>query len=78
VPGSYLALSNITSPGQNADAAEAAADVYKARATSPAILRSPKEIKALFDGYGLVETGLVNLPQWRPSALAGARDAESV
>ncbi|MGH3378499.1 MAG: SAM-dependent methyltransferase [Actinoallomurus sp.] len=77
-PGSHLALSHITSPDQNAGAAEAAADVYKARATSPAILRSPKEIQALFDGYGLVEPGLVNLPQWRPDPLARARDAESV
>jgi hypothetical protein len=78
VPGSHLALSHITSPEQNAEAAEAAADVYKARATSPAVLRSPKEIMTLFDGYELVEPGLVYLPQWRPDDPQDARDAESV
>jgi hypothetical protein len=78
VPGSYLALSHITVPEQNADAAEAAAAVYKNRATSPAVLRSPKEVQALFDGYDLVDPGLVFLPQWRPDRPADARDAESV
>ncbi|MDN3351318.1 SAM-dependent methyltransferase [Actinomadura sp. DC4] len=78
VPGSHLALSHITSPAQNTGAAEAAADVYKNRATSPAVLRSPKEIQALFDGYDLVEPGLVYLPQWRPDTPGTARDAESV
>jgi hypothetical protein len=78
VPGSYLALSHITSPEQNTGAAEAAADVYKARATSPAILRSAKEIQALFDGYDLVDPGLVYLPQWRPDSPEDAKDAESV
>jgi hypothetical protein len=77
-PGSHLALSHITAPEKNADAAEAAADVYKAKATSPAILRSRKEIRALFDGYDLVEPDLVYLPQWRPENPVDARDAESV
>jgi hypothetical protein len=78
VPGSYLALSHITSPEQNSDAAEAAADVYTSRATSPAVLRSPQQIQALFDGYDLVDPGLVYLPQWRPDRPEDARDAESV
>jgi SAM-dependent methyltransferase len=77
-PGSHLALSHITSPERGADGAEAAADVYKSRATSPAVLRTPKEIGALFDGYDLVEPGLVYLPQWRPDAPGDADDAESV
>jgi hypothetical protein len=78
VPGSYLALSHITSPEQNTGGAAAAADVYKAKATSPAILRSPKEIETLFDGYELVKPGLVRLPQWRPDDPRAARKAESV
>jgi hypothetical protein len=77
-PGSYLALSHITSPERNAAAAEAAADVYKSRATSPAILRSPTKVRALFDGYDLVDPDLVYLPRWRPDDPADARDAESV
>jgi hypothetical protein len=78
VPGSHLALSHITSPEQNTDGAAAAADVYKSRATSPAILRTPKEIGSLFDGYELVEPGLVFLPQWRPDTPAADANANSV
>ncbi|MGI5227747.1 SAM-dependent methyltransferase [Actinoallomurus sp. CA-142502] len=78
VPGSHLALSHITSPEVNSSGAAAAADVYKSRATSPAILRTPKEIGALFDGYDLVDPGLVYLPQWRPSIPDAAADGDSV
>ncbi|WP_433179849.1 SAM-dependent methyltransferase [Actinoallomurus sp. CA-150999] len=78
VPGSYLALSHITPPDRNTDGAESAADVYKKRATSPAVLRSRTEIETLFDGYDLVEPGLVNLPKWRPDDPDAVRDAESV
>jgi hypothetical protein len=78
VPGSHLALSHITPPDANSDGAESAADVYKRRATSPAVLRSPKEIEALFDGYDLVEPGLVNVPKWRPDDPEAARKGDSV
>jgi hypothetical protein len=78
VPGSYLALSHITSPEQNTEGAAAAANVYKARATSPAILRSPKEVQTLFDGYEMVEPGLVRLPQWRPGHPRDAKKADEV
>ena len=78
VPGSYLALCHITSPEQNTEGAAAAADVYKAGATSPAILRSPKEVQALFDGYDLVDPGLVRLPRWRPDDPGDAKKADNV
>jgi S-adenosyl methyltransferase len=78
VPGSHLALSHITSPERNADGAAAAANVYTSRATSPAILRTPKEIGAMFDGYDLVEPGLVYLPRWRPDPGSDTTDADSV
>jgi hypothetical protein len=78
VPGSYLALSHITSPEQNTEGATAAADVYKAKATSPAILRSPTEVQRYFEGYELVEPGLVRLPQWRPDDPGDALKADEV
>jgi hypothetical protein len=78
VPGSHLALSHITLPEANAPGAEAAAGVYKAKATSPAILRTPQEIGTLFAGYELADPGLVYLPQWRPDDPGAVRDAESV
>src|SRR3569833_570136 len=65
-------------PPRNADGAAAAANVYTSRATSPAILRTPKEIGAMFDGYDLVEPGLVYLPQWRPDPGSDTTDADSV
>jgi hypothetical protein len=52
--------------------------MYRSRATSPAVLRSPKEVRALSDGYDLVDPDLVYLPQWRTDDPADARDAESV
>jgi len=78
VPGSYLALSHITAPEQNTEGATAAADVYKAKATSPAILRSPTEVRRYFEGYELVEPGLVRLPQWRPDDPGDALKADEV
>jgi hypothetical protein len=79
VPGSYLAVSHITPPEHNAQAADRAAGVYaKKKATSPAVLRSPKEIMSLFDGYELVEPDLVYLPQWRPNLPEAVRDPDSV
>lgn len=63
-PGSYLALSHGTGDVRP-EAARRAAAVYD-QATSTITLRSHAQIAALFDGWDLVEPGLVRLPQWRP------------
>lgn len=63
-PGSYLALSHGTGDFRP-EAATAAAAVY-AQATSTATLRSHQQVAALFDGFDLVEPGLVQVPLWRP------------
>jgi S-adenosyl methyltransferase len=39
--------------------------VYQ-RATAPLVLRSHAQVAALFDGFDLVEPGLVQVPLWRP------------
>ena len=65
-PGSYLALSHASPPRADNEAAEELAHLYQRRTTTPGVLRSPAEILAFFDGYGLVDPGLVDLPQWRP------------
>jgi S-adenosyl methyltransferase len=65
-PGSYLALSHASEPRADAETAEEIADLYRRRTTTPGVLRSPAEILAFFDGYELVEPGLVDLPQWHP------------
>jgi SAM-dependent methyltransferase len=63
-PGSYLALSHGTGDLRPGAAQEAAA-VYD-RATSAATPRSHAQVAALFEGWDLVEPGLVQVPLWRP------------
>ncbi|WP_433241059.1 SAM-dependent methyltransferase [Streptosporangium sp. CA-135522] len=63
-PGSYLVLSHGSRDSRPA-AVNKGVKVYK-RANSPLVLRSRQEILELFDGFELVDPGLVWLPEWRP------------
>jgi hypothetical protein len=63
VPGSYLALSHITAEGRP-DMIDAVAE-YSTKATMEGNLRGKDEIQTFFDGYNLVDPGLVFTPQWR-------------
>jgi SAM-dependent methyltransferase len=71
VPGSYLVLSHAADlpdlPGQPARAEDSreAAQVYRELA-GPFTLRTRAEVEALFDGWELVEPGLVGAHEWRP------------
>lgn len=62
--GSYLVLSHATGD-LRPDAAQSAADVYDG-ATSTVTLRNKAQVEALFDGWELVEPGVVQVPAWRP------------
>ncbi|SDC42090.1 SAM-dependent methyltransferase [Actinokineospora iranica] len=63
-PGSYLALSAFT--WDNAPAGMAGAvEVFK-NSQDPIFPRARAEIMRMFDGFDLVEPGLVYTPQWRP------------
>ena len=64
VPGSYLAISHATADSAPSAAAKVE-DLYK-NATTTAHTRSREEITRFFDGFELVEPGLVYLPEWRP------------
>jgi O-methyltransferase involved in polyketide biosynthesis len=64
-PGSYLAISVGTSDGADPDMLAEATQTY-AGARMPFTLRSRAQILDLFDGFDLVEPGLVSLPEWRP------------
>jgi O-methyltransferase involved in polyketide biosynthesis len=64
-PGSYLAMSVGTSDGADPDMLAEATQTY-AGARMPFTLRSRAQILDLFDGFDLVEPGLVSLPEWRP------------
>lgn len=64
-PGSYLALSHATLDFHDQAVVDATTDVYK-KAASPLVPRSHAQVMALFDGWELIEPGLVQLPLWRP------------
>jgi hypothetical protein len=64
-PGSYLALSHGTPDFHPPGEASRAAAAYK-NATAPLVSRPLKEVSALFDGFELLEPGVVQAPLWRP------------
>ncbi len=65
VPGSYLALSHVSYGRHDHAAVDEAAGVYD-RATASIIPRTREGIRRLFDGFALVDPGLVDVSQWRP------------
>jgi S-adenosyl methyltransferase len=66
-PGSYLVLSHGTTDYHPAATISQTAAAYE-RATAPLVLRSRARISAFFDGFDLIEPGLVQVPLWRPEA----------
>jgi hypothetical protein len=63
--GSYLAVSHGTQDFHSPGDADLAATAYQ-NATAPLVLRTRQQVSALFDGFDLVEPGLVQAPLWRP------------
>jgi hypothetical protein len=41
-------------------------DVYD-RTPTPLVMRTAAELRPFFDGFDIVEPGIVSLPHWRPS-----------
>ena len=64
VPGSYLAISHFTDEGAPAETIQQL-NRLTAGAGSPSVSRSRAEITRLFDGFELVEPGVVYIPLWR-------------
>lgn len=65
VPGSYLAISHGTKEGGTPEQLEQSVNLYAAT-PNPVKLRSHTQIERFFDGFELVDPGLVYLPAWRP------------
>jgi hypothetical protein len=63
--GSFLAVSHGTADFHPPGAAGEAAASYQT-ATAPLVLRTFDRVSAFFDGFELVEPGLVQAPLWRP------------
>ncbi|SNX65514.1 S-adenosyl methyltransferase [Streptomyces sp. TLI_55] len=66
-PGSLLVLTHASYEGipLPAERAGGAVDVYK-DIRNPLIMRSREQIARFFEGYDMVEPGLVPMPHWRP------------
>ena len=65
-PGSYLVLTHATSEGMAGDDEDALMQAYRGRVETRGRMRSRAEIARFFDGFRLVEPGLVLLADWRP------------
>jgi len=66
-PGSYLALSHITSDGADPKVVATIQDAY-AQASAPAIFRTRSQIRALFAELELEPPGLAEVTGWFPFA----------
>ena len=65
-PGSYLVISHGTLETDPEDVrVRRPAEVYK-KASAALMLRSLEQVRALFDGFELIEPGLTWISQWRP------------
>jgi S-adenosyl methyltransferase len=75
-PGSYLVLSHVTDEANRA-VAQAVQKVYKSSVSTGGGRRSRAEILRLFEGFELVEPGLVFIPEWRPESAEDVPDDPS-
>lgn len=67
--GSYLVLAHVSVDEVPEDAVERAVALYR-RASEPLTPRTRKEIARFFDGFDLVEPGIVREYAWRPGPSA--------
>jgi O-methyltransferase involved in polyketide biosynthesis len=64
-PGSFVAVSHVSTGPDGWPSMTRAGEVYRS-AQLPLTLRSRAEITALFEGFRLLEPGLVPVDRWRP------------
>ena len=70
-PGSYVAISHLTTDSPSAEERQLMVDTY-ANTAAPIVYRSREEIEALFDGFELVPPGQVRPGLWHPDGRNGA------
>jgi hypothetical protein len=66
-PGSYLVLVHGTSESRP-DIHDAFETAYTSRVAASLFLRQRPDIQRFFDGFSLIDPGLVYLPEWRPDS----------
>jgi hypothetical protein len=74
VPGSHLATTHVTVDNHSREAVEGVEAVYR-KTPTPIFFRRHDEIARLFDGFELVEPGLVTVDAWRPDPADPAPEA---
>jgi hypothetical protein len=70
-PGSYLVVSHATREGMPAADEAALRKLYQGQVQGRSVLRSRAGIERFFEGFDLVQPGVVGLSQWRPDTPAG-------
>jgi hypothetical protein len=71
-PGSYLVLTHVTGDEHHVGTVSEITAVYDT-ATAPLVPRSREQVAKMFDGFELVEPGVVFTSQWRPTGEYYAR-----
>jgi O-methyltransferase involved in polyketide biosynthesis len=74
VPGSFLALTHVTRDDHPAEAVAGVEAIY-ATTPTPIFFRTHEEISRFFDGFAIVEPGLVTVDAWRPDPADPAPEA---
>ncbi|NYE44174.1 SAM-dependent methyltransferase [Streptomyces fulvorobeus] len=71
-PGSLLIMTHASYEGipLSQEQAGGTVDVYRT-IRNPLIMRSRAEVSRFFEGYEMVDPGLVSMPEWRPDAPVG-------
>lgn len=74
--GSLLVITHASGDGEYkvADRGAGTSDVYR-RIGSPLLMRSRREVERFFEGWEIVEPGLVAMPRWRPDTPVDQEDA---
>jgi SAM-dependent methyltransferase len=75
VPGSYLVMSQACDEGRDETGERAEAERVYRRTDNQLWIRSRAELVGLFDGFTLVDPGVVWVPQWRPETPEQAENA---
>ena len=74
-PGSMLVLSHASTDGgpRTDEEGDAISDVYR-RGGATLVMRDRHEVQAFFDGFEMIEPGLVRLPNWHPDGPVDQED----
>ncbi|GLX92092.1 SAM-dependent methyltransferase [Herbidospora sp. NBRC 101105] len=74
-PGSHLVISHMSPGTAGGDDLAAGREIYARSTAGGLAFRTHDEVLSLFDGFNLVEPGLVEVADWRPDDPAARRPA---